>query len=216
MQAMPERAATSIFRRASTIPASRSTSIANAPASSASPPRTSSTTSSRRSRPTAWSRPATGSIRRAATTTWSRCNTPISWINHMSMEDLREHSPARHAAAGLQPMDEVRQASPMAAALFRDGRSSGYDHARLGGQHPPDQHAYRSRSQPDSPRDRRLRGAQNRSAAERRQRRSTSCSRTPSTTRTPSSTCAARWSSMNEAFRDFGLGLIIADRRWST
>jgi multidrug efflux pump subunit AcrB len=45
------------------------------------------------------------------------------WINHMSMEDLR-NIPLR----GIRPegsMDESRQASPMTAALFRDGRGSG-------------------------------------------------------------------------------------------
>ena len=45
------------------------------------------------------------------------------WINHMSMEDLR-NIPLR----GTRPqgtMDEARQASPMAAALFLDGRGSG-------------------------------------------------------------------------------------------
>ena len=45
------------------------------------------------------------------------------WINHMSMEDLR-NIPLR----GTRPegsMNEARQASPMTAALFLDGRSSG-------------------------------------------------------------------------------------------
>jgi multidrug efflux pump subunit AcrB len=45
------------------------------------------------------------------------------WINHMSMEDLR-NIPLR-ATRPEGTMDEARQASPMAAALFRDGRGSG-------------------------------------------------------------------------------------------
>jgi multidrug efflux pump subunit AcrB len=45
------------------------------------------------------------------------------WINHMSMEDLR-NIPLR-ATRPEGSVDEARQASPMAAALFRDGRGSG-------------------------------------------------------------------------------------------
>jgi multidrug efflux pump subunit AcrB len=45
------------------------------------------------------------------------------WINHMSMEDLR-NIPLR-AIRPEGTMEEARQASPMAAALFRDGRGSG-------------------------------------------------------------------------------------------
>jgi multidrug efflux pump subunit AcrB len=45
------------------------------------------------------------------------------WINHMSMEDLR-NIPLR-AIRPEGTMDEARQASPMAAALLRDGRGSG-------------------------------------------------------------------------------------------
>ncbi len=115
------------------------------------------------------------------------------WINNMSMEDL-QNIPLRGTRPARHRWRKIRQASPMAAALFRDGHGSGYvtlgSVANIHQINTPD----RSRSQPDSPRHRHLRGPQDAKRCRRWARRSTNCWRRPSTTGTRSSTCAAPWS----------------------
>jgi multidrug efflux pump subunit AcrB len=48
------------------------------------------------------------------------------WINHMSMEDVRNIPLRGTRPPGFSPMEQGGQASPMNAALFRGSHSSGY------------------------------------------------------------------------------------------
>ena len=48
------------------------------------------------------------------------------WINHMSMEDLRNIPLRGSRPEGFSPMEEGGQASPMNAALFKGAHRSGY------------------------------------------------------------------------------------------
>jgi multidrug efflux pump subunit AcrB len=48
------------------------------------------------------------------------------WINHMSMEDLRNIPLRGTRPPGFSPMEDAGQASPMNAALFRGSHKSGY------------------------------------------------------------------------------------------
>jgi multidrug efflux pump subunit AcrB len=129
------------------------------------------------------------------------------WINHMSMEDLR-NIPLR----GTRPqgtMDEVRQASPMAAALFLDGRGSGT--ITLGSV--ANIHQINTPTEVDHNQIRRVIDVYVAPKTEALQKVGAQINKLLAHTEHDKNTVIevrGAVVSMNEAFRDFGLGLLIA------
>ena len=76
-----------------------------------------------------------------------------SWINNMSMEDVKSIPLRGVRPAGYGPMQEGGQSDPDSAQMFSGDHAAGYVPLGRGGRHPADQHADRGGPQPDSPRD---------------------------------------------------------------
>ena len=88
-----------------------------------------------------------------------------SWIDNMSMEDMKNIPLRGVRPAGYSPMQTGGQADPSTSQMPGSDNSAGYVPLGRGCRYPADQHAHRSRPQPDSPRDRYLCGHQGRGTA---------------------------------------------------
>ena len=131
------------------------------------------------------------------------------WINNMSMEDFEEHSPARRSSGRLQPDAGGRAVRSGFAQMLERRSHRGLHAAELGRRHPADQHAtevdhYQIRRVIDiyvATKTEALQsvGAQHRPPARRHQDDRNTCS-----------TVRGAVVSMNQSFKEFGVGLIIA------
>ena len=88
-----------------------------------------------------------------------------SWIDNMSMEDMKNIPLRGVRPAGYNPMQEGGQSDPASSQTPGNGDLGGLRALGRGGRYPADQHAHRSGPQPDSPRDRHLCGHQERGTA---------------------------------------------------
>ena len=123
-----------------------------------------------------------------------------------------EHSAARRAARRLHARCRRAQAgrSRVPSRLLTGDHAAGYVPLGAVADISADQHAHRGRPLSDSPRDRHLCGHQDRGAAGRGRAGSTACWRDTPHDRNTVIDMRGAVVSMNEAFHDFGVGLIIA------
>ena len=124
---------------------------------------------------------------------------------------FQEHSSARRAACtATRRCRKAARLTPDSAQFFQGDHVTGLCAAWRGGGHQADQYAHRSGSLPDSARDRHLCRHQNRGAASAWARGSTSC--WPRHQHDQNTVIDVRGAvvNMNQAFHEFGVGLIIA------
>ena len=133
-----------------------------------------------------------------------------SWINNMSMEDVKSIPLRGVRPAGYGPMQQGGQSDPASAQMFKRRSRGGLRAAGRGGRYPADQHADRGGPQPDSPRDRHLCGHQDRGAARCGRANRPSAGRDTKHDKNTVIDVRGAVVSMNQAFHDFGVGLIIA------
>ena len=88
-----------------------------------------------------------------------------SWIDNMSMEDVKNIPLRGVRPAGYNPMQESRRSDPTSSQMPGNENSAGYVPLGAVARYPTDQHAHGGGPQPDSPRDRHLCGHQKRGSA---------------------------------------------------